>query len=685
MPRLAPPEPHNRDRQDESIAYAQQQTSRPQLEQQHQQSQQSQRQHPPTTHQPQYYVDTNFDTNGGHQHEYQTPSPADKAGPSSPEGEVVENAALQRWIAEISAQLPVIHTNNPSSSDDDQPPPSDDEEAQRQYRERYVATLPVLHTNNDQESAVTPSPARTYTRQGNQGYVPPVHAHTNHHWWYSAPPVYIHQHRPIIPQFTRHQPRQQSYTHQSIRPQFTRHQPRQQIDAQCRQSIRPQFTRDQPIRPQFTRPQPRQRGTQPASTQGPRLGVNQHQPIRPQFTRPQPKQRGTKRRQPRQRRGTQRRQSRQQSGTQDANNGNSSVQQSGVQGAYPFCLGLEASLGGSNIANVCAEFIQRSNQRIALSRLPQLQQFTSTLHVNGNQSTQQSSVQENHTQSTQSYYEELYYDNQTSRVKDISNLSSDEIRQYLNKNKYRYQHGGDLHNLHVHIENTRLSVSYNEKTTNAKCCVLCEGSRMMGVTVKTSLRLCTLCYKTYVTALSYEEIFAKEVIHNMPEFKHKECLPYPTLRGYELDMYRITEESFEHLEIDGKDHVVQAMAPSRRYVRDALRSKHISEENDICAGTCHRLVRIFHDSVRVPSCETVEFVVDLFQNEFSDVPGGHYNHTKDLVLLLNYDINNYRACLQVRRYISVYGINVVRVLRYAGTQFVNVDLTSIVHNQIMGK
>ena len=117
-------------------------------------------------------------------------------------------------------------------------------------------------------------------------------------------------------------------------------------------------------------------------------------------------------------------------------------------------------------------------------------------------------------------------------------------------------------------------------------------------------------------------------------------------------MYRITEEALVHIEIDGKNHVAKAMLTSERYIRDALRSKHISEENDIYAGTCYRLIRDFHGMVRVPSRETVKFVIDLLQNEFSNVPGGYADPSKDLILLLNYDINNYRACLQVRRYIS---------------------------------
>ena len=118
---------------------------------------------------------------------------------------------------------------------------------------------------------------------------------------------------------------------------------------------------------------------------------------------------------------------------------------------------------------------------------------------------------------------------------------------------------------------------------------------------------------------------------------------------------------------------------------DALRSKHISEENSIFNGTCTRLIRDYHGDKRVPDKETVEFVIDLLQSEFSDVPGGHYNTSKDLVLLLNYDINKYKPNLQVRRYISIYGTNVVRVLHYNGTQFVNVDLTNLLQNQITGK
>jgi hypothetical protein len=138
----------------------------------------------------------------------------------------------------------------------------------------------------------------------------------------------------------------------------------------------------------------------------------------------------------------------------------------------------------------------------------------------------------------------------------------------------------------------------------------------------------------------------------------------------------------EQIEFDGICHIIDAAA---KYKLDAIRSKHISEENSICNGTCTRLIRLYHGIERIPSREMVSFVIDLLQDEFIDVPGGYYDTSKDLVLLLNYDINNYRANLQVRRYISIYGTNVVRVLHYNGTQFVNVDLTDLIHNQIMGK
>jgi len=201
--------------------------------------------------------------------------------------------------------------------------------------------------------------------------------------------------------------------------------------------------------------------------------------------------------------------------------------------------------------------------------------------------------------------------------------------------------------------------------------------------------MCTDCYKTQVTKrLTNEEIFAKEIMHVMPDFKVKENLPFPTT-NYEADMYRVTEEALEQIEFDGQGHVNDAANTklNSRYYNDALRSKQISEENSIYNGTCTRLVRIFHGDERVPDKTTVEFVIDLLQNEFSDVPGGHYNHTKDLVLLLNYDINNYKANLQVRRYVSVYGLDVVRVLRYDQevNEWVNDDLTDLLHNQIRGK
>jgi len=153
-------------------------------------------------------------------------------------------------------------------------------------------------------------------------------------------------------------------------------------------------------------------------------------------------------------------------------------------------------------------------------------------------------------------------------------------------------------------------------------------------------------------------------------------------------MYRVTEEALEQIEFDGIGHVRNATyTVSTLYYRDANRSKHISEENSICNGTCTRLTRIFHGLERVPDKTTVEFVIDLLQNEYSDVPGGHYNHTKDLVLLLNYDINNFKANLQVRRYVSIYGTDVVRVLRcdQEDNEWVNVDLTDLLHNQIRGK
>ena len=136
------------------------------------------------------------------------------------------------------------------------------------------------------------------------------------------------------------------------------------------------------------------------------------------------------------------------------------------------------------------------------------------------------------------------------------------------------------------------------------------------------------------------------------------------------------------IEFDGNDHIYLSYS---LYCNDALRSKHISEENSICNGTCTRLTRVYHGGERVPDEETIEFVIDLLLNEFINVPGGYDDPSKDLVLLLNYDINNYKANLQVRRYVSIYGTNVVRVLRYNGTQWVNVDLTDLVHNQIIGK
>ena len=282
----------------------------------------------------------------------------------------------------------------------------------------------------------------------------------------------------------------------------------------------------------------------------------------------------------------------------------------------------------------------------------------------------------------------LHYNPQTDTVLDISTLSEEIIRQYAHQhqNTYKYSVGG-LSNLHTHINNVKLSLQANIDASKPKHkCILCY-RKNKKCPQQIFLEMCTDCYKTQVTRLTYEDIFAKEIMHAMPDFNHRQYLPLPTT-NYEADIYCNTEDALVQIEIDGTSHVT-FIAPlkqqMRRYYMDALRSKHISEENSICNGTCTNLIRVYHGDKRVPDEETVEFVIDLLQSEFSDVPGGHYNTSQDLVLLLNYDINKYRSCLQVRRYISIYGTNVVRVLRYNGTQFVNVDLTNLLQNQITGK
>ena len=291
----------------------------------------------------------------------------------------------------------------------------------------------------------------------------------------------------------------------------------------------------------------------------------------------------------------------------------------------------------------------------------------------------------NGNQFTQSYYDDLYYNNHTMSVNDISNLSSNAIRLYIYKKKYTYQHGGDLHNLHRHVKNVRLSV--NKYRDRGLKCALCDEKRLTWVKLEISLGLCRYCYRTYVTNFSYEEILAKEIYELLPEFNRNGILPVPTAALYELDLYRIITSSsaLESIEIDGPGHVIDATNTNKLYCGDALRSKHISEENDIHVGGCIRLLRIFHGRERVPSSEDLRFVIDLLRNEFTNVPGGYDDPNKDLVLLLHYDINEYRANLQVRRWLSIFGPDVVRVLRYDGTHWVNVDLTSLLHNQIMGK
>jgi len=129
----------------------------------------------------------------------------------------------------------------------------------------------------------------------------------------------------------------------------------------------------------------------------------------------------------------------------------------------------------------------------------------------------------------------LHYNPQTDTVLDISNLGEEIIRQYVqqHQNTYTYCSGG-LSNLHTHINNVKLSLQANidPSKPNSKC-ILCDSRKAKGLEI--FLKMCSDCYKTQVTKrLTYEEIFAKEIMHAFPDFKVKENLPFPTTNYEEI-------------------------------------------------------------------------------------------------------------------------------------------------------
>ena len=138
----------------------------------------------------------------------------------------------------------------------------------------------------------------------------------------------------------------------------------------------------------------------------------------------------------------------------------------------------------------------------------------------------------------------LHYNPQTETVLDISNLGEEIIRQYVRRCQitYTYCGNGGLSNLHTHTNNVRLSLQANIDVSKPKSkCILCDRKKEYPLNI--FLEMCIDCYKTQVTKrLTYEEIFAKEIMHAMSDFKDREFLPLSTTY-YVANMYRFTEEA----------------------------------------------------------------------------------------------------------------------------------------------
>ena len=86
---------------------------------------------------------------------------------------------------------------------------------------------------------------------------------------------------------------------------------------------------------------------------------------------------------------------------------------------------------------------------------------------------------------------------------------------------------------------------------------------------------------------------------------------------------------------------------------------------------------------RIPTPEETTFFIDTLNSNFTNIP--EYEEGKHIILLVNYDVTKTGVLVQVLRYLSIFGADIVKGYKYEGGEWVYVDFSYLYSKQIRGK
>ena len=95
-----------------------------------------------------------------------------------------------------------------------------------------------------------------------------------------------------------------------------------------------------------------------------------------------------------------------------------------------------------------------------------------------------------------------------------------------------------------------------------------------------------------------------------------------------------------------------------------------------------RVFRLSCGRCRIPTCEEAEFLIKTFNCDFSNILG--YDAKSHIILLVNYDISKPCVRVQVLRYLSIFGADIVKGCKYVDGKWQPVDFSNLYSQQFLG-
>ena len=253
---------------------------------------------------------------------------------------------------------------------------------------------------------------------------------------------------------------------------------------------------------------------------------------------------------------------------------------------------------------------------------------------------------------------------------------------------FRYEKGKlkKFHDEHYNpaIEKLKAAAKVSQSTRShygnnkhKSMCIYCDCKKNYKPTKEVYIGLCGGHYNTLITAMSFHHIISDEAEQYIEGLVAGQSCHDLSIH---LDLHRLRlGNDLQVGEIDPDDHFDWE---SELYKLDAWRVWEVIVEHDRIEGTPVRVFRLSCGRCRIPTCEEAEFLTKTFNCDFSNIVG--YDAKSHIILLVNYDISKPCVRVQVLRYLSIFGADIVKGCKYVDGKWQPVDFSNLYSQQFLG-